>query len=149
MKTSYRDFPVVGTEFSQYETEYFLNKDGLLEEYPAPRDCQAIIDASKETVFQRILEQLSEVPESFVNPSSDYIEERENYASDLDILLAADDLMNEYKAEHPEFKGTKQDLVKTLKLNIERSYEDYAKVQAEQKSKQEEFPANGQESTQA
>lgn len=57
--------------------------------------------------------------------------------------------MNEYKAEHPEFKGTKQDLVKTLKLNIERSYEDYAKVQAEQKSKQEEFPANGQESTQA
>lgn len=150
MKTSFRDFPVVGTEFSQYETEYFLNKDNMLEAYPAPRDTQAVIDASKETIFQRILEQLSEVPEMFNNPAADYIENRENYASDLDILMQADEIMDNYKSDHPDFKGTKADIYKNIKKEVERSYADYeAQNKTEKESEQKELSPDGETSAQA
>lgn len=144
MKECFRDWPVNGTEFSRYETEYTLNKDGVLEALPALKDCQAIVDASKETVFEKILEQLSEVPEFLNNPSAAYIEERDNYATDLDIMLEADEIDRKYREEHPEFKGSRKEIYKEIKKNIERSYEEYeAQNKAKEESKQEELPQDG------
>lgn len=141
MKECYRDWPVDGTEFSRYEKEYTLNKDGILEELPAPKDCQAIVDASKETVFEKILEQLTEVPEMLNNPSEEYIRVRDFYATNLDIMLEADEIEMKFREEHPNFKGSRKEIYKEIKKNIERSYEEYEeKKKTDEKSEQKEFP---------
>lgn len=144
-KAVFRDVPFVGTEFSQFEDEYFLNKDGVLELMPAKRDCQAIIDSQIETTLQKIYDALLDTPVGYQNPATDYINERNYYATNLDILIEADNVYADYKAEHPEWKGTKAELIKELKKNIERSYEEYeAQNTSSQKGEQEEFSQDGE-----
>lgn len=150
-KTTFRDFPAKAQEFSQYEVEYFLNKDGVLEEYPALKDCQAVIDSNYETVYQRILEQLLQPVEGMQNASADFIAQRESAASKLDILLEADEVFASYREENPDFKGaTKAQIIKHLEESIRKEYdpnenENKTASQVEQK----ELSPDGSQSSQA
>lgn len=146
----FRDFPVKGTSFSQFEPEYFLNKDGHLEQYPSLRDCQAFIDSNYETVFQKILEQLMTPVTSDVNPSAEYVNHREALATNLDILLEADSIYDDFKANHPDFVGTRSDMLTYIDNEIKKGYAEYEKAhKIGTQSKQEELPKDGEKSTQA
>ena len=149
-RKSFRDFPVSGTKFSQYEKEYFLNRDNRLEEYPALRDCQEYINSNYETVYQQILDKLLEPSNVIVNPADDYIVERNANFDKLEIMLEADNLFYEYKANNQSFKGSRADFVKHLQNSIKKGYEEYEKkISSDKKSEQKEFHENGEESTQA
>lgn len=144
MKECYRDFPIKGTVFDQFETEYILNKDGVLEELPAKRDCQAYIDSQVETTLQKILDSMLNVEDVNLNPSASFIEERDNFASDLDIMLEADRIVEDYKFEHPDFKGTRNEIMNEIKKNVERSYAEYeAQIKTSQESEQKELSPDG------
>lgn len=145
-KKSFRDFAVVGTQFSQYEKEYFLNKDNHLEEYPVLRDCQEYINSNYETVYQKILDNLMHPSDVVINDSDAYVQYRETNRSKLDIMLEANKLLDEYRKENPDFKGSVNDFIGVLNKNIKKGFEQYEKeVHAREKSEQEKLSPNGEE----
>lgn len=140
----------MGTKFSQYEKEYFLNKDNHLEEYPVLRDCQEFINSNYETVYQKILDNLLHPADVVINDSDAFIQYRENNRSKLDIMLEATELLDEYRKENPEFKGSFKDFIGVLNQNIKKGFDEYEKeVQTRKISEQKELPQDSAESSQA
>lgn len=149
-RKSFRDYPVKGTVFSQYEKEYFLNRENRLESYPALRDCQEYINSNYETVYQQILDKLMEPANVIMNPADNYISERNSNFDKLDIMLEADSLFEEYRRNNESFNGSRADFIAHLQNNIKKGYEQYEKeISARAQSEQKEFQQNSEESAQA
>lgn len=157
---TYRVFASKKTEFSAYEPDYYLAKSGNLAEYPAPKDCQAIIDSYAETVYQQILDQLLNQDVPSLNPAADYVDEREAYASDLDLLLQADSVIDDIKSNIADCKSmTKAQIINYLRNNAQKDYATYVaerEVNNNDETKKiispdqpEKLPADGEASTQA
>ena len=122
-------------EVSPFEDEYYMDDNGDLQVYPEKRDCQAYIESFRDTLFDKLLDTMLDLPpEVAVNPSDDYVQERYYAKNDLETLLNADQIVDEVKEAYPELaKATRAQVYAFLKEKANKTYEEYvaAKMQQE------------------
>lgn len=146
-----RTTPRAAITVSQFEDEFYMDDNGSLKLYPEKRDCQAYIDSFKDTLFERILDMMIDLPEEVrVNPSSEYVDERLAYQSDLDLLLNADAALDEMREAYPELKkASREEVVMFLRERAKKSYEEYVKEKKESEVKQNNAKENEPQSESA
>ena len=127
----------VAKEFSPFVDEHYLGSDGELHLYPVQKNTQEEIDSYLETSLQAILDKLSTV-EAFnapVNPANDYIEEYIGNKDKLDLLLEADNVIDEINREYG-LTGTRAATIKFIRDKVNTTFEDYKKNKQLEKEEQ-------------
>lgn len=105
-KSFCRDFETEGQTFSPFEKQYFLNKDGVLEENPIMLNKQELIESSEYTSLDRIYDMYLETGavglQHKFSLDNDIVIEREGFEDDLSRMLAVDEIRDRYALENPE-----------------------------------------------
>lgn len=109
------------TKFSQFSDDFYMSEDGYLKQKDIPKDDQAVIDSYFETRLEAILDLFSDQINGALGYSvefSDDVVEIDQQRSDLDKILAVDEMLDAYKASDPANKDLNRDALISKMQNV-------------------------------
>lgn len=124
-----RTAPRKPQEFSQYSDDFYLNADGILCKKDIPKDDQAVVDSYFDTRLEAILDMYSDTingMQGYNVEFTDEVVEIDQTRSKLDQLLAAQEVIDEYRASDPELARLSNDLIiKKMQSNYKAAVDAY------------------------
>jgi len=120
----FRTTPAKKQSFTQYSDDFYLSESGELILKDIPKDDQAVIDSYFSTRLEAILDQYSDViagMNGYAVEFSDEIVDIDHQKSDLDKILAVDELLDECRAKNPEYANLSRE---KLIAQLQKSYSD-------------------------
>jgi hypothetical protein len=135
--STHRTRPRASVVVSHLEDEYYLDKNKRLKTYPEKRDTQAYIDSFADTLFERILDSVLELPEEIrYNPSKEFVDATSRVKDKLELMLEADQVVSDIRAQYPELaNASKAEIYAYVKERAEISYKNYLAEKAGKEEK--------------
>lgn len=132
--------------FSNLVPEYFLNKQGKLEESPLPKDTQKIIESAEYTRLDEIYDQMLEIGRAnapYVE-GREAVEVREGFEDDLSLMLELDALRDRYSLENPEVANmTHSEMRSHIEKKLRDANEHIEKIKKGEKLEPAHAPTTG------
>lgn len=130
-----RSRPRAQVDISRYVDEHYLDANGELSLKPVQKDMQEYIESSRDTSLQAILDKLSNFSEnSYINPSDDYVADVVCNRDALDLMLEADSVLDNIRAEYNLAGKSRKQVVDFIRGKAFATFEEW---QIENKNKTE------------